>query len=245
MTERAPGFLVSAEFLAEQRLVNTLVRTELGYGLPTYTEPLKGATRPDVRLVVTPPEGIKGMKYVDPVIYGAECDILEIYDSVDMISEATKNERRVRYVKAGSNNVKQFVLNPSVNPVPGYTVVPVDVSIGGEYVVIGTEWEVPAIVAADFSEPDGYNTPRIATVNVLAATGDAPADTPGDPDYQVTPYVLKVVVRGKGLNLDKGVPCRVRTVGGVWMFSWTDCSPDEVLLAQLTTPSPYPDRFEP
>ena len=245
MTERAPGFLVSAEFLAEQRTINTLVRKELGYGLPTPTAPPKGATRADVRLVVTPAAGIKGMKWTDPVVYGDDCSVLEIYDSTNMVSGATAKQRRLKYLKPGAEPVKIFVLNPSVNPVPGYTIIPVEQGPGGEYMVIGTEWELPAVVAEDFSEPDLYNTPRIAKVKVLAATGDAPADTPGDPDYKVTPYELKVVVRGKGLNLDKGVPCRIRTVQGVWMFSWTDCEVDDIFLGQLTAPDPYPDRFAP
>lgn len=245
MNQRAPGFLVSAAFLQEQRTINNLVRYELGWGQPTYEEPLRGATRPDVRLVRTPPEGIKGARFTDPVIYGAECDCIEIYDSTNMSAEPTKSERRLRYQKAGTTRVKQFVLNPNVNPVPGYQIVQVDQSVYGEYVVVDSAWELDAIVAADFSEPDAYNTPRIVTVNVLECTGDPTAEAPGTPVYKVTPYTLKVVVRGKGLNLDKGVTCRVRTVGGVWRFAWTDCAVDEVLVGQLTAPDPYPDRLEP
>jgi hypothetical protein len=245
MNQRAPGFLVSAAYLAEQHTINNLVRYELGLGTRTYEEPMPGAKRPDVRLVRTPPDGIKGMRYTDPIIYGVDCDCVDIYDSTDMVAEATKAQRRLQYLKVDSTRVKQFVLNPNVNPVPGYQIVQVDQTVYGEYVVVGSEWELDAIVAADFSEPSAYNTPRIATVNVLECTGDPTVDAPGTPVYKVTPYTLKVVVRGKGLNLDKGVPCRIRTVGGVWRFSWVDCEVDEVLRGQLTAPEPYPDKLEP
>lgn len=239
------AWLVSTQWLNEQRQVRDAVAFNLGFG---YTDPAAEPRPPmysDIQLVRTPPEGIKGMKYGSPVIYGAECDVLDITDSVDMTATETREQRTVGYMKTtDGTRVTEFILNASINPVPGYTVVPVVRGVGAELFVVGHEWELPVIVKTNFKEAKTFAQPVIATVHVLAAIGDVEDDSQGSQEYVVTDYILKAVVRGKGLALARGTPARVRTVGGVWMFSWADCSADAALKAAIDSAVPYPDRFE-
>lgn len=249
MSDRPGGegaWLVSTSWLNENRQVRDAVQYNLGFGIATPVSRPRDAMWCDSQLMLTQPEGIKGMKYTDPVIYGEDCYCLEVVDSANMVDAITKKQRRTQYVKTqGGDKVKEFVLNASINPVPGNTVISVARGVGGELFVVGNEWELPCVVKTTFKEAKKYSEPVKAHVHILAATGDIEDSDPTTQTYVVTDYELTAVVRGKGLGLSKGTPGRVKTVCGVWMFSWSDCSPDTDLKGQLDTPVPYPDRFDP
>lgn len=230
--------------LAEQQSLNDLVRHHLRQPTQDKGPPPVPAAKPDVLMVRAGVDGIKGFKASEFRVYGAECDMLDMGDSEDMVTAPHKDERKLKYKKTtGGTTWKQFVINPHENPVPPYAVFMARLGPRGEYFVIPHEWELDAVVANDFTEPDAYDDPITATVSLVAFTGDAHPD-PLVRVPVVTDVSVDVTVRGKGLNLQTGVPCRIKTIAGEWRFSWTDCDVDTALETAVESPQPYPDPFE-